>query len=155
MKPEDFILELVVPAKVVAGKTGIPVSFTIAQAALESAWGESKLAKAGKNLFGVKADKSWTGPVVLMPTREFIDGKWITIDAGWREYEDWQECLDDHSRFLMNNKRYKVAFSHTDGPGFADEVARAGYATDPDYAKKIKQIISAHNLEALNMPLEV
>ena len=63
MKPQDFISLIGVAAKASAKLSSVPASFTVAQAALESAWGESLLARQGQNLFGVKADPSWKGEV--------------------------------------------------------------------------------------------
>ena len=61
MNPSEFIMRLTTAAVASAKATGVPASITIAQAALESAWGESGLAKAGNNLFGIKADSLWRG----------------------------------------------------------------------------------------------
>lgn len=64
MTPVEFFAALTPAAQQLNKTTGIPASFTLAQAALESAWGESGLAKRANNLFGVKADRSWTGDVL-------------------------------------------------------------------------------------------
>lgn len=149
MTPKDFIDALLEPAKKSAEKTKIPASFTIAEAALESAWGKSLLSKNGYNLFGVKADKSWKGDTLTMNTREYLKGKWVIVPALWRKYSGWQGSIDDHAAFLIQNKRYKDAFQFTNGEDFATAVAKAGYATDPDYASKIISIIRKHNLEEL------
>ena len=61
MKPQEFIALVGPAAQASAANTGVPASFTVAQAALESGWGTSSLAKDGKNLFGVKADPAWRG----------------------------------------------------------------------------------------------
>ena len=129
----------------------IPVSFTIAQAALESAWGESKLTLQANNLFGIKADKSWTGKTVMMPTREFVNKQWITINSLWRSYNNWTESILDHSKFIHDNPRYRFCFiSKLDGLAFAKAIQAAGYATDPDYSNKIISIINSNNLLELD-----
>lgn len=125
----------------------IPASFTIAQAALESAWGSSKLALIGNNLFGVKADKSWTGEILQMPTVEFVNGKKIIVIAKWRKYQSFQNSLDDHCKFLIENKRYAKAFYSRDSEEFATQIALSGYATDPQYAFKIVSIIRSNALK--------
>lgn len=150
MKPEDFIREISPAAQESASKTKIPASFTVAEAALESAWGASLLATSGHNLFGVKADKSWKGETLTMNTREYLKGKWVMVPALWRKYPDWLGSITDHAAFLLNNPRYKPAFNWTRGEDFAYAVAHAGYATDPDYATKIVSIIRKHNLDALD-----
>ncbi len=119
----------------------------LAEAALESAWGNSLLAKNALNFFGVKADSSWHGRILTMRTREFMHGVWLTVPALWREYASILECLEDHANFLLTNERYKPAFQHTDGESFARAVAAAGYATDPQYAEKIISIIREHGLD--------
>ena len=150
MKPEDFIAAIAPAARASAAKTKIPASFTIAEAALESGWGASQLAQQGKNLFGVKASRGWTGETLTMRTREFIHGQWMVVPALWRKYSDWLGCIEDHAAFLINNPRYKACFECIDGEEFARAVAAAGYATDPDYANKIIGVIRSHNLTALD-----
>lgn len=150
MTPLEFITALKPAALSTQAKTGIPASFTIAQAALESAWGKSGLTTQARNLFGVKADASWCGDVLSLPTQECLKGEWVTVLAKWRKYKDWQGCIDDHAAFLLKNSRYKPAFAFKTGIQFAQAVARAGYATDPAYATKIAQIITANNLNKLD-----
>lgn len=150
MTPEEFIRAVAPAAQESAKKTKIPASFTVAEAALESGWGSSLLSKSGFNLFGVKADKSWKGETLTMNTREYLRGKWVMVPALWRRYSDWLGSIEDHAAFLMNNQRYKLAFTKTNGEDFAYLVAKAGYATDPKYATKIVSIIRKHNLQTLD-----
>lgn len=152
MKKQDFFALLIGAARTCAAASAVPASFTLAQAALESAWGESQLAKQGRNLFGVKADPSWTGSVLTMPTREFINGAWCTVSARWRSYATWQECVDDHAAFFHRNQRYAGCFAYRDGEGFARAVAAAGYATDPEYGNKLVATIRANNLAVYDTP---
>ena len=148
--PEAFIAALQPAAIASMHDFKIPASFTLAQGALESGWGKSKLATLAKNLFGVKADASWHGDVLPMETREFINGEWIQLTASWRKYADWKQCLDDHARFFQSNPRYKDCFRESTGVGFAKAVAKAGYATDPDYANKLIAVINKRGLSALD-----
>lgn len=147
MKPQDFLDQLLGPAQECQRRHGIPASFTLAQAALESSWGASKLANSGRNLFGVKADKAWHGPVTVIQTREFVNGKPVMVDAKWRCYATWGECLDDRAAFFQQNKRYAACFRETTGEGWARAVAAAGYATDPDYAEKLLGVMRGRNLQ--------
>lgn len=147
MTPNDFIAEIAPPARASAAHTCIPASFTIAEAALESGWGASKLAEQGMNLFGVKAGPEWHGDVLTMNTREFLNGAWVMVPATWRKYTDWLGSITDHASFLLTNERYKTCFlGNPSGTVFAQRVAAAGYATDPAYAQKIGEIIAAHSL---------
>ncbi len=150
MDAQAFI-DLIGPAAQASAKdSGVPASFTVAEAALESGWGASQLAQEGKNLFGVKADPSWQGDVLTLNTREFLHGTWVMVPARWRKYADWQDCMDDHAAFLHQNRRYVPCFECTTGEAFATAVAQAGYATDPGYAAKVISIIRQHRLADLD-----
>ena len=134
MKPQDFIDKIAPAAQECQRTTGIPSSFTIAQAALESSWGERA---PGCNLFGIKPGPKWKGAVVLVPTHEVINGKSVPVTAQFRAYKTWAECLADRAGFFRDNPRYAACFKETTGPGWARAVARAGYATDPSYSEKL------------------
>jgi flagellum-specific peptidoglycan hydrolase FlgJ len=133
-----------------AKASGVPASITIAQAALESAWGESGLTKAGNNLFGIKADSLWRGQTLTMNTREFIKGQWVVVPALWRKYPSWQASMEDHATFLRRNPRYKACFLCATAPAFAKALLQAGYATDPEYANKLIALMDKHQLQALD-----
>jgi flagellum-specific peptidoglycan hydrolase FlgJ len=148
MTPDDFIAAVSPAAKASAKITNIPASFTVAQGALESAWGAHC---PGFNLFGIKADASWKGPYTPQITHEVVNGKTITITAKFRAYADWLASINDHAQFLLNNPRYQPAFAYTTGALFAQAVAAAGYATDPLYAQKIVSIIKTHGLSSLDL----
>lgn len=148
MVPLDFIALIAPPAQESARLTRIPAGFTVAQAALESAWGESKLALAGHNLFGVKAGKLWTGETLTLPTREYLNGQWVTVNAAWRKYPDWLSSINDHASFLTRQPRYRKALAgQRSSADFAHQIQLAGYATDPQYAAKLCQIIRKHKLD--------
>ena len=152
MTPEEFIAAIGPAAQQSMAVTGIPASFTIAEGALESGWGKSQLCTLAKNIFGVKADASWHGDFIVLPTREYLNGDWVVVDAKWRSYPDWLGCIEDHAAFLMHNKRYTPAFQHTtDGEAFTLAVASAGYATDPAYAGKIISIMRSHDLHTFDL----
>jgi flagellar rod assembly protein/muramidase FlgJ len=147
MTPSDFIAKIRPGADLCEAEKGIPSEFTVAQAALESGWGKSLLTVRSNNLFGIKADKSWTGPTHEMMTREYINGQWISVPAKWRSYDTWADCLLDHANFFHVNQRYAEALKYPHDPfRFAEEISRAGYATDPSYADKITQIIGRYAL---------
>ncbi len=150
MNPSEFIMRLTSAAVASAKATGVPASITLAQAALESGWGESALAKTGNNLFGIKADSLWRGQTLTMNTKEFIKGHWVVVPALWRKYPSWQSSIDDHAAFLKQNPRYKACFLCTTSPAFARALAQAGYATDPDYANKLIALMSKHQLQSFD-----
>jgi flagellum-specific peptidoglycan hydrolase FlgJ len=147
MTPQEFIAAIAPATIASATLTGIAASFVIAQGALESAWGDSGLAISAKNLFGVKADKSWLGDTVSIPTKEFESGEEVMVPAVWRKYPTWQACLDDHAAFFRVNPRYADAMQVKGDPlAFAAAIVKAGYCTDPDYVSKIKAVIDCHTL---------
>jgi flagellum-specific peptidoglycan hydrolase FlgJ len=150
VRPSEFIMRLSKPAMESQRKSGVPASITIAQAALESAWGESGLAKAGNNLFGIKADSLWQGETLTLNTREFIRGQWLVIPAKWRKYSSWQASIDDHAAFLKGNPRYQRCFMCQTTEDFARALLKAGYATDPSYTEKLLGLIFQHKLQALD-----
>ncbi len=153
MTPAEFIAAMSGPAQAAQAKTRVPASFTVAEAALESGWGHSRLAVEAFNLFGVKADPAWLGERIAMDTREWsiIDG-WTMVSAYWRKYRDFESCLEDHGDFLSHS-RYAHCFDAANGEEFARAVQAAGYATDPAYADKLISIMRAHNLAALDAPV--
>jgi len=151
MTPQVFIAAISPAACSLAATSKIPASFVVAQAALESGWASSQLAQKYFNLFGVKADSSWHGPIVTLPTTEYVSGVPKRVSAAWRVYDGWLSSLRDHAQFLIVNPRYAGAFSCTTGAAFASAVAAAGYATDPSYAAKIISIINSHNLASLDI----
>lgn len=143
MTPDAFLDQLLPGARACQRTAGIPVSFTLAQAALESSWG----ARApGNNLFGMKAAAGWRGPSVDVPTHEVVKGQRVAIVAQFRAYATWADCLADHAQFFLQNPRYAACFREKTGEGWARTVAAAGYATDPAYANKLIDIIRARNL---------
>jgi flagellar rod assembly protein/muramidase FlgJ len=143
MPPTSFIALLLAAAQECHRVTGIPASFTIAQAALESAWGERV---RGNNLFGIKADKAWKGKTVDVPTHEVIKGKRVHLVDKFRAYGSWAECIMDRARFLKANPRYAACFRESTGEGWARAVAAAGYATDPAYADKLIAVMRGRKM---------
>lgn len=151
MKPQDFLDMLVPAAQACQRASGIPASFTLAQAALESSWGGKA---PGFNLFGIKADMGWEGPVTVFQTHEVIKGKSISMDDRFRAYRSYGECLADRANFFRKNPRYARCLLEETGHGWARAVARAGYATDPDYADKLIQIMDGRKMTQYdNLPV--
>lgn len=143
MPPSAFLGMLAGAAQDCQRRTGIPASITLAQAALESSWGERA---PGNNLFGIKADASWHGPTVDVSTHEVIHGERIAVTAKFRKYFSFADSMLDHARFLTGNPRYAACFRELNGAGWARQLQACGYATDPDYAKKLIDIMRGRNL---------
>ncbi len=143
MQKDDFFAMAVGPAQASQVETGVPASVTLAQAILESGWGDHHMGEA-YNFFGIKAQPG--EPSVTMGTREVVGGRDIRIDAPFRKFASVEESFAAHGRFLRDNPRYAKAFQASDGESFAREVAAAGYATDPHYADALVTIIRQNNL---------
>lgn len=128
-------------------------SITGAQAALESGYGTSALARPPyNNQFGIKASADWTGRTVTMPTREYVNGNWISIEASFRAYDDKNQSVTDHGSFFTSTawrlENYKHVVGETDYKKACWALQNAGYATDQGYAQKLINIIEQNNLVA-------
>jgi flagellum-specific peptidoglycan hydrolase FlgJ len=137
MNKQAFLLSIAPAAQEDMQQSGILASVSIAQAILESAWGNSA---PGNNLFGIK------GSGQQQPTSEFINGQWVRVIDGFRVYDSWLDSIRDHSRFLLENHRYAAVIGERDYRKACEALQRAGYATDPNYASKLINIIETNSL---------
>ena len=124
-------------------------SISLAQAILESDWGESGLSKDYYNLYGMKAGSA--EPSVQLETSEFINGQWITIMAPFRVYNSWAESVEAHAKLLTygvdwNPKLYEPVLKAKNYKEAAHALQKAGYATDPTYAQKSITVIETYHL---------
>lgn len=138
-----FIDEIASEAKLLQKQTQLFASITIAQAILESDWGRSDLAVEANNLFGIKG--AFNEKSSVMPTDEFINGERITIDDSFKKYETIQESMSDHMEFLKGSTYAEIKISKNYREA-AVALQKGGYATDPEYAEKLIQIIEEFNL---------
>ena len=132
-------------AEAAAKRIGIDPKYLVAQAALETGWGKSVMraedGSSSHNLFGIKATGSWQGEQARAITSEFRDGQFVKETAAFRSYDSYQDSFHDLVTLLQSNARYQGALDAADNPEqFARELQKAGYATDPGYAKKIISI---------------
>ena len=132
-------------------KEGVLPSITAAQAILESGWGSSELAKApNNNLFGIKDSEDWHGEIVTVPTQEYLNGDYITVNAAFRKYASWNDSVVDHAKFFTSTEwrknNYRKVVNETDYRIAAQELKNAGYATDPNYPGKLIRLIEAYKL---------
>lgn len=148
-----FIASLVSGARGTQDRFGVPASITMAQAILESGWGGSTLAKApNNNLFGIKCGSTpspFQRGCVTVPTREYLNGQWVVVNASFRTYASVADSILDHGYYLRYRGIYDAAFLVSYSPRqFAQAIARAGYATDPAYPTKLLGIASTYDLYA-------
>ena len=126
--------------------SGIPASFMMGQAALESGWGRRQITGSdgtpSYNLFGIKATGGWQGKVVETVTTEYIDGKPQKRVEKFRAYDSYAESFQDFARLISNSPRYeKVMANLDDVQRYAGAIQNAGYATDPAYADKLVSVV--------------
>lgn len=146
----DFVNTLWPHAQAVSQATGIPAQFMVAQAALESGWGKHEIRRADGspsfNVFGIKAGRSWSGPVAETVTTEYVNGVAQKSVEKFRAYSSYAEGFRDYANLLLNNPRYAAVLEQQDAAGFARGLQQAGYATDPMYADKLMRILNGNVL---------
>ncbi|MFR8086211.1 MAG: glucosaminidase domain-containing protein, partial [Leuconostoc gelidum] len=143
----------VADAKIATIGTGVLPSITVAQAILESGWGQSILTSAPYyNLFGIKQGTGWQGAIVNMKTSEYVNGKWVTILAPFRAYSSQMASFQDHTKFLLTNSRYagNGVINAKNYVNMANGLQAAGYATDPTYASRLINLVERYNLQSLD-----
>jgi flagellar protein FlgJ len=149
--PRDFVEKLWPLAQSAADRIGVAPEVILSQAALETGWGKYvlKTADGGSsfNLFNIKADPGWQGQHVNVDATEYRDGKALTESSQFRIYESYRESFDDYVQFLQTQPRYREALQYADdAEAFVEQLHKAGYATDPHYADKIKRIMNGETL---------
>jgi flagellum-specific peptidoglycan hydrolase FlgJ/nucleoid-associated protein YgaU len=123
-------------------------SITVAQAILESGWGQSSLSTSAHNLFGIKG--SYNGHSVTMRTREVYGGRSVYINDNFRAYANNSESVEDHGNFLASNRRYNNLIGDTNYVSVANKLRQDGYATDPSYAQSLIKLVQTYNLTQLD-----
>lgn len=141
----DFISRMLLPAMDAAQKSGIPHQLIIAQAALESGWGNQEIltrdGKSSHNLFGIKATPAWKGEATEITTTEYINGTAQKVRAKFKVYDSYHDALSDYASLLTNNPRYRHVVNSATPERAAHALQKGGYATDPKYANKLINII--------------
>lgn len=125
-------------------ESGILASLTAAQAYIESGAGGSGLTQKANNLFGMKG--SYNGQSVFMNTKEYVNGKYITVKAQFRKYPDWAASIKDHSDLFLRLARYANLRGEKDYKKACELVQKDGYATSPTYAQTLIKTIEQYKL---------
>ena len=149
--PEKFVQQMYPYAQQAATKLNTSADVLVAIAALETGWGlHTPKANNGQdsfNYFGIKAN-NWEGPEVRNVTKEFDGEKLVMINDKFRAYQNPAESFNDFVNFLTSNSRYQKAVENSaNDVKFISELQKAGYATDPNYAKKIYSIMDGSILK--------
>ena len=124
-------------AQDVSRRTGLDPRLVLAQAALESGWGESA---PGGNFFGIKSHGRPNGQV--LSTSEYVDGQYVPENASFRTYSSPAQSFHDYGSFLLENPRYQAVMSAKGLPAQIAAMGASGYATDPEYSGKLSHIAS-------------
>jgi flagellar protein FlgJ len=142
---EAFVSRMLPAAQRASEASGVPAQLIMAQAALESGWGKREIrmedGSTSYNVFGIKADRGWKGPVAESATTEFVNGAPQKTRAAFRAYGSYDEAFADYAKFLSNNPRYSGVVATRDPAEAAHGLQRAGYATDPEYGGKLVRIM--------------
>ena len=157
--PEEFVRGIWPHARDAARELGVDPRSIVAQAALETGWGKHMIrgedGSNGNNLFGIKADPSWSGRRISVSTLEYENGVARRQRDWFRAYGSVAEGFRDYVDFLKGSTRYQPALAAGgDAAAFAEGLQRAGYATDPAYAEKIRGIMDGPMLESALAPLK-
>ncbi|MDZ7321356.1 flagellar assembly peptidoglycan hydrolase FlgJ [Kosakonia sacchari] len=142
---KDFLAQLSLPARLASEQSGVPHHLILAQAALESGWGQRQITRENGepsfNIFGVKATPGWKGPTTEITTTEYENGEAVKVKAKFRVYSSYLEALSDYVGMLTRNKRYSAVTTAATAEQGAQALQNAGYATDPNYARKLTSMI--------------
>ena len=150
--PVAFVRRMWPHAQDAARQLGVTPEVLIAQAAHETAWGKSvpRFAdgRTSYNLFGIKANRGWQGERVVNSTLEFVNGVPVRQRDGFRAYRSYSESFSDYVNFIQVNPRYQDALTQVkDGAAYLRALQQAGYATDPNYAKKIQGLMNGPSFD--------
>lgn len=152
---ENFVMMLKPHAEKAAAELNINPDVLIAQVALETGWGKhvihDKQGENSFNLFNIKAGGQWQGDKVNVSTLEFRDGIAANEKADFRKYTNYADSFSDYVQLMKNSSRYEpVLQKGNDSAAYADALQSAGYATDPEYAKKIKRLLNSDVIKSLD-----
>ena len=150
--PITFIRELLPHARKGADDLGVQPEVLVAQAALETGWGQKMIrhedGRNSFNLFGIKADARWQGERVTVTTLEYSGGVAKKQRAAFRSYASLDDAVAGYVDFLRANPRYKHALEQAGDPDtYLRELKDAGYATDPYYVEKIRSIMDGDSFD--------
>lgn len=148
MTREEFIAAATAAAVSSSAASGFPPGVTVAQAALESAWGNSELARAANNFFGIKARPSHDA--IELPTTEYVNGSAARIAAKFAKYASMLECFAERDSMIASLPQYQEARAGVGDPATFVRALARHWATDPSYAEKILLVYRAHGLDKLD-----
>jgi peptidoglycan hydrolase FlgJ len=149
----DFVQQVLPTIRRAALALGVNPLGMLAQAALETGWGQRMPRTAdgnsSLNLFGVKAGSDWSGARAVADTVEISGGVAKQTRTAFRAYGSIEESVGDFARLLTSSPRYREAVAAGgSAQAYVQSIARAGYATDPEYANKLNEVLNSGALQA-------
>ena len=155
--PGEFVDQVMPTIRRAASALGLNPLGLLAQAALETGWGQRMPRTADGspsfNMFGIKAGESWTGARATADTMEFSNGVATPRRTAFRAYGSIEDSVNDFANLLRNSPRYRDAVAAgNDTQAYVDGIGKSGYATDPEYANKLSQILNSDTLRAALNP---
>jgi flagellar protein FlgJ len=153
---QSFIEQLYPAAQQAAEELGIDPKALLAQAAIETGWGQYMIhntsGQNSHNLFGIKADRRWQGDRAMVDTIEFEQGVASPKKAPFRMYDSFADSMQDYVGFVKQNSRYEDAVKQSQSPqDYFSELQKAGYATDPDYANKVIAVFEGEQFKQYSL----
>lgn len=153
---ENFVMLLKPHAEKAAAELNINPDVLIAQVALETGWGKHVIhdRQGGNsfNLFNIKAGSQWQGEKVNVSTVEYRAGIAASEKSDFRKYSDYAQSFADYVGLIKNNPRYQQALeAGGNSAAYAEALQSAGYATDPEYAQKIKRLLNTDAIKSLDL----
>jgi flagellar protein FlgJ len=144
--PAEFINRMMPSIKSAASSLGVNPMGLMAQAALETGWGQRMPRNAdgspSYNMFGIKAGEGWTGPKAIADSMEVTNGVAAPKRTAFRSYGSIEESVNDFAALLKNSPRYKDALAAgANASAYVARIGSSGYATDPDYSNKLNEIL--------------
>ena len=157
--PKEFVERLLPAAREAAAALGLDPIALVAQAALETGWGQRMIQTAAGdnsfNLFGIKASRGWQGDTAVVDTLEYRQGVARKEQAKFRAYPSPEQSVKDYVDFIRNSPRYQDAVKvASDSIAYFRQLQAAGYATDPNYAEKIKSVMNNPVMRAFTAPAQ-
>lgn len=147
---QDFMNRMLPFARQASQDSGVPPQLMLGQAALESGWGKREIRMADGsnsfNLFGIKASGGWNGKVAEVMTTEYKNGVAYKQVEKFRTYPSYADAFRDYAAMISSNSRYADVLQQGGNPaGMAQAMQKAGYATDPNYAGKLANVMGMIN----------
>lgn len=151
--PAEFVNKVLPTIRRAASALGVNPLGMLAQAALETGWGRRMPRTAdgasSLNLFGIKAGEEWRGARATADTVEFSNGVATPRRTAFRAYGSIEDSVSDFASLLKNSPRYRDAIAAGGDPkAYIEGIGKSGYASDPEYANKLNQILGSGTLQA-------